>query len=309
MNPDEPGPFDKDTLESKSSPSQPSSPPPLSEKDFIQESPSPAAGFPIWLWIFLATAVIAIIWGMTGWYQGVVQKEKKVEPFLDVSNRDFSVFLWQFPSFLRSNVSNKTGYLPGFLSTKETLNLSSTEDLVSAPPDLLFLYHTWKRLLVPNFIPRSIAPGEFEEFLQQVEEWQPKNWKKAPEAYVQLIQKEEYKNLKDLQTLPDSTLPLIVRQAFQGWKNYYKEGSLINEISPTISQILSFLKKYPNYRRNYWRNIEKIANQDVAGLDYLSILLTKSSNLDEKVPVDQVAPFLKVALFNAEQAEKEQAER
>lgn len=301
MNPDHSGPFDKDTIESRAGAEKP-----LSEKDFIQEPPSLGpSGFPLWLWIVLATALIAIVWGAMGWYQGVVQHEKKTEPFLDVTNRRFSVFLWQFPSFLRSNVSKKAGYLPGFQATKETLELGEADALVTAPPDLLFLYHTWNRLLVQELPVRPINPTEFMEFLQQVEEWQPKNWPEAPEGYVKLVESGAFERLSDLQALPESDMPLLVRHAFLGWKNYYLEGPQINALTVTIAQVQAFLAAHPHYGRNYWRNIQEIAGQHILNEDYLYLLTQSPFNPEALFPADQLAPFLKVALFNAELAEKE----
>lgn len=305
MNPESSGPFDKDTIESKA----PAADQPLSEEDFIQESPRLGlSSFPLWLWIFLATALVAIVWGAMGWYQGIVQHEKKTEPFLDVTNRNFSVFLWQFPSFLRSNVSKKAGYLPGFQTAKETLELGEADAIVTAPPDLLFLYHTWNRLLVPEQAVRSIKPIEFKEFLMQVEEWQPKNWPAAPEEYVKLFESKQFETLNDLQALPESTLPALVRQAFLGWKNYYLEGPQINAINPTIAQVQAFLETHPHYKRNYWRNIQTIAGQQILNGDYLYLLTQSAFNPEEPFPANQLAPFLKVALFNAEQVKKEKAE-
>ncbi|WP_052354860.1 hypothetical protein [Candidatus Protochlamydia sp. R18] len=296
------GPFDKDTIETKS----PSINPLLTEGDFIQEGqPLGLRSLPIWLWIVLATMVISLIWGSMNWYQGVMQQEKKAEPFLDVTNREFSVFLWQFPSFLRANALKKTAYLPGFQTTKETLVLNEADNFVSAPPDLLFLYHTWNRLLASESNLRPINPKEFSDFLNQVEEWQPKFWKKAPKEYVQLIDNKEYEQTQNLQTLSVSQLPVLVRQAFQGWKNYYQEGPQINALAPTIAQVQAFLESHPHYKRNFWRNIQQVAGQEVVRSDYLFLLTQAGFNPEEAFPTDQLAPFLKVAMFNAAQVNKD----
>jgi hypothetical protein len=293
MNPQDPRNDDREL--------NPSGKPPLSEKDFIQNGWS-ITSIPFWLSISLAAIVIALILGSRGWYEGFMQKEKMHDPFLEVTNRDFSVFLWQFPSFMRVNVSKKTGYLPGFLSTGENFNTATAEEFVSAPPDLIFLYHTWNRLLSPEFIARSIKPSEFDDFLQHLPEWQPLNWKNAPQEYVKLIDSKNYSKMDDLQTLPESVLPLIVRQAFQGWKNYFFEGPKINEVHPTFVQVETFLKLHPNYARNFWRNIETVHDQEVAGSNYLYALMNGTFIPDAEVPKEQLAPFLKLGLFNAEQA-------
>ncbi len=281
----------------------PSGRPPLSEKDFIQNGWS-LTSLPFWLWIAVTTSFIAIIWGSSGWYEGFLQKEKSHDPFLEVTNREFSVFLWQFPSFMRVNASKKSGYLPGFLATGENFNPRTGEEFVSAPPDLIFLYHTWHRLLAPEFIARPISPKEFEDFLEQLPEWKPMNWSNAPEAYVQLINTKDYTKTENLQTLLPTTLPLIVRQAYQGWKNYFIEGAQINDLQPTFAQVKTFLEDHSHYAYNYWRNIQEINGQQVAGKDYLYAFVNSTFIPDAHVPKEELAPFLKVALYNAEQAKQ-----
>lgn len=291
------GPFDKDELES----SQKKESKPLPEKDFIQENQG-LGGLPYWIWLFLLAVLLISFLGTVQWYQQYLEEEKGKEPFLEVTNRDFSAFLWQFPSFLRINVPVKTGYLPGFAIDGEEVKLSETESFVSAPPDLLFLYHTWSRLLSPDYISRPIEPKSFDEFLNKTQEWLPDNWRAAPKEFVELINSKSYKDMPDLQSLSDKQLPKIVRLSYEGWKNYFEEGPAINELSPTYGQVQEFLKKHPNYARNFWRNISEVADQQVAGIDYLSAFLKPIANPDEKVPADELAPFLKVALYNATQA-------
>lgn len=274
---------------------------PLLEKDFIHEGrlwgPLPA-----WIWIFLLSILIICVTGMYNWYGARINQEKMKEPFLEVTNRQFSVFLWQFPSFLRINSPIKTGYLPGFKSDGEGIQLSAVEEFVSAPPELIFLYHTWSRLLASEYTPRPISAKSFEEFLNQTQEWLPAYWKNAPKEYVEMIKSEKYKELEDLQTLSEVQLPLVVRQSFQGWKNYFEEGPDINALQPSFGEIEEFLKQHPHYARNYWRNIDTIAKQPVAGMNYLAGFLKSPINAQEEVPKDQLTPFLKVALFNAQQA-------
>lgn len=297
MNPIDP--VDKDKLASQSNQSEP-----LLEKDFIHEG-NLWGPFPVWIWIFLLSILIITVYGTYEWYQGYIQDEKAQEPFLEVTNRQFSVFLWQYPSYLRMNSPIKTGYLPGFESKGEGILLSELEKYVSVPPDLVFLYHTWHRLLSTDFIPRPISPKSFDEFLNQTQEWLPQYWKQAPQEYVKLISSQSYKEMPNLQTLSDKELPMVVRQSYQGWKNYFEEGPDINAMAPTYGQVKEFLNKHPNYARNFWRNIDKVANQQVAGLDYLSGFLKPISDPDAIVPNNQLTPFLKLAMFNAQQAEQD----
>lgn len=205
---------------------------------------------------------------------------------------------------MRVNATQKNGYLPGFLTDNANFERSKAEDFVSAPPDLLFLYHTWHRLLSIEPFVRPISPGEFEDFLAQLPEWKPENWKNAPTEYTQLINTKSYLATENLQTLSEKALPDVVRRSFIGWKNFFIEGEKINEIEPTFEQVKSFLEKYPNYARNYWRNIQEIYNQKIAGPEYLDGFVHGTFIPDAKIPKDQSSTFLKVALFNAQQAQQ-----
>ena len=275
---------------------------PLEEKDFIQEN-SLFAGLPVWIGIGLVCLIMITVTGTYNWYLSQMNQKKLTEPFLEVTNRQFSLFLWQFPNFLRINSAIKTGYLPGFETSEEGIKLSEVDENVIAPPDLIFLYHTWKRLLVSQYIPRPIAPALFDEFLNQSQEWSPDLWKAAPKAYKELISSKSYQNITDMQSLSMEELPLVVRQSFQGWKNYFKEGPKINALQPTLAEIDYFLKQRPTYARNYWRNISTVAKQGIAGENYLLSLLEYNQPIDQIIPKNELAAFLKVAMFNAQQAQ------
>lgn len=308
MDPNGKGPFDKDVLEDpaerkmqqfgEAPPSQYDRPP-LSEKDFIQESKEPYS-FPLWLWLAFIIMVVLIVWGTMSWYQGKTESGKNQKPFLEVTNRQLSVFLWQFPSYLRANVSKKIGYLTGFFTDRVEVDNSAADEFAVAPPELLFLYHTWDRLLAPDYIAKPFTAADFDKFLAQEEIWQPAKWKDAPKGYVDMISSKSYEKTEDLETLSKDLLPIIVRQAFQGWRNYYADGEKINQLSPTIDQVVKFIHAHPKYGRNYWRNIGYVYGQPIAGEKYLQLMLTNSKPSDEKFPSDQLASFLKVAMFNAQ---------
>lgn len=314
MDPNQKGPFDEDILEpSKNKVNEvpeyftPASQPPLMEKDFIQESNQPYS-IPLWLWIALMSLVVALVWGGFGWYQGRVDILKSRQPFLEVTNREMSVFLWQFPSFIRFNVSKKAGYLPGFFMDRVEVDPNSAEEYVTAPPELLFLYHTWNRLLAPDYIARPISPKEFNQFLAQEEIWQPAKWKKAPKGYSELIRSKAYEKVENLETLLEEALPIIVRQAFQGWRNYYIDGQAINELNPTIAEVIDFTHLHPTYGRSYWRNIDTVLNQPIAGSNYLKLTLDYAVAKTERFPKEQLASFLKVAMFNFKHSQQAKPE-
>lgn len=276
---------------------------PLSESEFAENN-SLVKAIPLWIWLFLFTILIVLFIGLKAWYGQIIGKEEGKEPFMKVTNREMSVFLWQFPAYIRANTSKKTGYMPGFFFDKENFDPKKEEEFVSAPPDLLFLYHTWNRLLAPYFISRPIKPAEFNEFLTQLPEWKPENWKLAPDEYTQLVTLKEYSKLENMENLSNQQLPLIVRQAFLGWKNYFKEGPFINKLAPSVGQVQNFLEKYPTYGRPSWRNIGLVAGKEVAGLKYLQELINDSADSQEIITPDELSSFLKVALFNFEHFEK-----
>ena len=91
--------------------------------------------------------------------------------------------------------------------------------------------------------------------------------------------------MENLQTLPEGQLPTIVKQAFMGWKNYFKEGDAINAVRPKREEMETFLKAFPHYARPYWRNIE--------GDSYL-----QPGSAQEVIPSAEMAPFLKAAFYN-----------
>jgi hypothetical protein len=276
---------------------------PLQEKDFIQESYSKNP-FPFWLWLFFGAIIASLLWGGLSWYQNTAAKHMTTSPFLQVTNRQMSLFLWQFPEYMRINTKlPKSNYLPGFqYQNKISMELAFADDYVVAPPGIIFMYHTWDRLISKEIFPRAITVPEFQEFLNYCEEWKPRNWPNAPKEYVQFISNfPASTNLEDLQKLSSSVLPLEVRQAFQGWKNYVKEGDLITNLNPSYRDTIAFLREAPHYNRNYWRNPVK----EVSPNYLLSIFNDKVNETTQgSVPKNEVVPFLKLAIFNYVQASK-----
>lgn len=266
---------------------------PLLERNYIQEQWKKNP-FPPWIWLVLLTLLAALLWGFWNWYENFLKEKVEKSPFLQVTNRSFSLFLWQFPEHMRINSKMKQGYLPAFqYEDKISINVGQADQYVIAPPDLLFLYHTWNRLISSEFIPRPILVEEFKEFLAYAEEWKPAYWPDAPKPYVNLIKELPQKqNSEDLNRLDESILPLEVKQAFLGWKNYFKEGDEINHIEPAYGKMREFISGHPHYARNYWRNIV-----DNHYPRYL-ISLNDSHKQEEIIPREEIPPFLRVAYYN-----------
>lgn len=265
----------------------------LTEKNFIHEGYSQDP-FPFWFWLTTVVAFTAMLWGGYAWYSKKLTAEYAHDPFLQVTNREMSIFLWQEPELMRINASPKTAYLPGFQYVeKVSLEVPFADDYVIAPPETIFRYHAWHRLISKEFAQRPIPVNEFREFLDYAEEWKPENWAAAPEGYAKIVQ-----HLDDQQELAVA-LPLSVRMAFQGWKNYFIEGDAINALDITYQELESFLALYPHYARNDWRNI--------SGENYLSSLLRPVQDKHALVPTDEAPAFLRVALYNHLKARPENA--
>jgi hypothetical protein len=262
--------------------------------------------YPAWFWLFVIGVLVMLAWGISSWYTTSMAEKRSHSPFLKVTNRQFSLFLWENPEFMRINASNKSGYLPGFQYLKKvSLEPELAEEQVVAPPEVIFRYHTWNRLLQPEFIARAIPNEEFMEFLNYASEWHPKNWPQATEDYFAFIRSLPTMGAtEDLSRLPLTSLPLEVREAFLGWKNYIKEGEAINNVKVTYAELRDFLLAHPNYARNYWRNI--VAKKEP---NYLKALSLGNVSPEAEVPADQLSAFLKVALYNAQQAAKEKPEK
>lgn len=248
------------------------------------------------VWIAVFASAVLLLWGYSGFFIDFAKVDIENKPFLQVTNRQMSLFLWQFPNLLRQNVASRSDYLSGFdLENRVGIKPGYADNRAIAPPEVLFLYHVWDRLVREEFIQRSISKGEFFEFLTQNPEWLPKNWKAAPEEYVRTIDSLDIIPQQDLSTLSKTALPMDVRMAFQGWKNFFSEGDFINFYQVSYADLKKFLEISPHYARNYWINIVK--------KDYPDYLATMGKD-EDKVGAKELPPFLKVALFNMVQAEK-----
>lgn len=202
---------------------------------------------------------------------------------LQVTNRNFSLFLWQLPEYMRMNVSMKVGYLPAFqYEGKVGIEEGKAEDYVQAPSEVLFIYHTWERLVGHVLIPRVIDSDEFLQFLEYCPEWHPNQWSHSPSNYRDIIDSIRCPGVV-------KNLPKKVQQAFIGWKNFFLEGDLIDQTHPTYNQIEIFLEQFPQFARNYWINIIEKKRPN-----YLKF----SSSGDDIIPESEISGFLKVAYYN-----------
>lgn len=252
--------------------------------------------YPAIIWLAIIATIAAMFWGGGSWYLNKQQGIIATSPFLQVTNRQFSLFLWQFPEYMRANVSSKNGYLPGFqYQNKIAIEPGLAEEYVVAPPEVIFFYHTWSRLISDEFPQRPIDPRDFREFLEYCQEWKPANWPGAPKEYQELVGKLAGMS----QTLPLASVPLDVQHAYIGWKNYFGEGELINLLKPNYGDMDEFLKRYPHYTRNYWRNIVMKGKPD-----YLKTITTGHFDAKAPIPENEIAAFLKVAYFNFIQSKK-----
>lgn len=251
----------------------------LDEKDFIQEEYGKDPT-PFWIWSFIVLLITALVWGIMLWYNHTMSQGAEQNRFLQVTNREFSLFLWQNPHHMRVHAKNKGGYLPGFhYLEKVGMDVSALQDYVSAPSEILFLYHAWERLLGDVVFKRPIPTDQFAEFLNHAEEWQPKYWTAAPRGYAELVESDYAGDLQD-------RLPVEVKQAFIGWCNFFKEGEQINQKEWTYADLERVLALYPGYRRNLWCHLEP------------NYLKSYPGQMEELIPANEITPFLRVALYN-----------
>lgn len=260
----------------------------LPENKMIRE---PKSATPAWLYLAVIAVFAALVWGGASWFLEKREQMRESNQFAQVTNRDMSLFLWQFPEYMRANVSMKVGYLDGFqYGDKISIEPGMAESYASAPPSVLFLYHTWNRLLGSYGSDRPIDRAEFLEFLEYCPEWKVENWPGAPKEY-QALMGELAQGKSTGATL--NAVPLKVRQAFTGWKNFFFDKDQINQVKPTYEQMERFIAKYPHYARNDWRNI-LMKNKP----DYLKTLFSGKFEGKETVPENEIAPFLKLGYYN-----------
>lgn len=264
----------------------------LKEKDFIHEEYKKNP-YPFWIWLLLFALFAVLVWNGRFWVQDYMEKHISADPFLQVTNREITPFLWQNPEYMRINAKSKMGYLPAFQYIDGvTVEPELADVYVVAPPEIIFRYHVWNRLLKEEFIATPISVEEFKEFLKQAEEWQPRFWREAPTQYIKLIENLAGMHEQDLALLPLEWLPQRVRLSFQGWKNYYKNGEAINQIKPSYKEMNEFLQVAPHYARHYWRNITLDRTPK-----YLNSVAQKGES-EEIIPEEELTPFLKFAFFN-----------
>lgn len=264
----------------------------LEEEDFIQEGYRKNR-YPFWFWAIGLALLAALVWYFTGRHVEQVEAFKASNNFLRVSNRDFSLFLWQNPEFMRINAKQKSGYLPAFqyLGGDVTVEPELADKWVEAPNEVLFRYHMWDLLIGGKYFSRPIPQSEFLEFLKEDPEWEPQYWKEAPDEYIALLKLIRGGNTyENLNLLNEREMPLIVRRAFQGWRNYKLEGAAVNAVSPTYSELNFFLNENPNYSRARWKNILSDTQPNY--------LRSEGKRGTEKVPAGELSPFLKTALYN-----------
>lgn len=252
--------------------------------------------------IGITSIVVIVLLAGVGWQAARRSMEiRSTIPFFAVTNREFSLFLWQNPEFMRRHATRKDGYLPGFKrSGRQGMEVEDADEQVVAPPNVLFRYHIWNYLLSENFFSRKILPKQFLQFLQDEPAWQPEHWPLAPDDYRRLVQLSH--TWQDLSTATEKELPQQVRQAFIGWLNYFEEGEEINEQQVKQKDLLQFLTLYPNYRRSLWQNLV----QEYAPL-YLKDIDDPFLSEDALVAQEKMTPFLRVAFFNWYQREEERA--
>lgn len=281
-----------------------SNPPRLEEKNFINEDYQKDP-YPLWLWLAMVAIVAAFFWGMQGWINKDVMEHISNSPFLQVTNRQLSLFLWQFPEFMRINAKQKEGYLPGFEYQDKKVNIKQgmSEMYASAPPEVLFMFHTWSRLLRPELSLREFSAAEFKQFLGEFPEWSPENWPEGPSSYKAFIDKMDSLSAEQFAS-QSKALPIDIQIAVTGWKNFFFEGTEIDAVSPTLSQVKAFLERHPHYARNYWINIVNDERPKyLASLSKTGAKNGTKNGANKVLAQDEMTGFFKAGFYNDTKAE------
>lgn len=254
----------------------------------------------LWVFLVLFCAVFGLLWFSACFHTKILSERINRSFFYKVSNRDFSLFLWQNPEFMRANAYNKLGYLPHFNTDQGVQVIPELADQhVSVPSDVLYRYHIWKLLLGKSLANRPINVTEFKNFLRNNPEWYPQYWSKSTPAYKQFIDHLDSLIDVDLQNYSYKAFPLKVRMAFQGWKNYFFEWDDIKEVRPTIEQMKTFLEEHPGYKRCLWRNLLLSDKPDYLK-PFWGCRSPPSSN--DSLNDDELSNFLKAGFYNYSKA-------
>ena len=256
----------------------------------------------LWIFLFLLVLICSLLFLLVKWEDRLNQKKLMEAPFSQVTNRQFSLFLWQNPEFMRANRRSKLGYLPEFSEGNDTRVIPTlADDYVIAPPLVIFRYHVWERLIGRSLASRPIRADEFLTFLEKNPEWMPAFWKIAPPEYQSFVEGLLTPETEDIQGYSLLAFPYEARLAFQGWKNYIYEWSEIENLSVEGKELALFLETNPSYNRSFWRNIliETLPN-------YLDSFLfgarLENGNPDELISEKELSNFLKAALYNNRKA-------
>jgi hypothetical protein len=119
----------------------------MDEKDFIQDRVKKDP-YPLFFYFFLLLVIIGGLFWIRSIERGIREARVAVHPELRVTNGDIQLFLWQHPQFMRVHMKRKSGYLPAFSPIKRgELDPDLFDQLVQAPPELLFRYHRWNDLV------------------------------------------------------------------------------------------------------------------------------------------------------------------
>ena len=199
----------------------------LSEKDFISEGYQKNP-WPAWIFFFVLLGLLALGWIFSDLRSTWLAEQQKNNPFLQVTNRQISIFLWSNPEFMRANVRAKVD-LPAFRDDDKIHVIPTLADEYAiVPPEVLFRYHIWKEFLADDVPDRKITVLEFKTFLNDCEEWLPEYWTDASDeyrAYVAELSKKSPESKNATADVPNDVLPKEVRQSFIGWKNSTKRGT------------------------------------------------------------------------------------
>lgn len=248
-----------------------------------QQEGSPKDPNFLWIWLAVAAAAVTLLWGLSAWWgksSSSSAAEKNGPQREVVTNRQFALFLGQFPEFTPKG------------NPQRILEASHAQESVSASDEQLFYYHTWQRQIGQDEPLRPIPATLLRQFLLAFPQWKQVN---DSSSYTQYL-KQLLENQDSTTAIVDKAIiPFELQLAVQNWRNKTQEAEQIASAQYTHEQVAKFLQRYPHFARNYWQNVLKA--------QYPHYLLSFSPEAPKApnsnvVAEEELAPFLRQALYN-----------
>ena len=112
---------------------------------------------PIWASLLAFVALILLGYGVVHWVHVSRANTPYANPFLHVTNRDYSLFLWQNPEMIGQG--RERGYFSAFgaQGNESWLDPILADEMVVSPEYQLMRYHAWN-IYARDYLPQRTRP-------------------------------------------------------------------------------------------------------------------------------------------------------